>query len=283
VSKIYGVDETIQESITQLCLDSDGQPELLPTGFREVDETIGGLGPGSCGILAASTGVGKSSAMLHAMLSSPIKVGCVNLEDTPDVVGTRLLAALTGIDSLRIRRKALTKAELKRLNKVNTKSVQHMCFTYPTAGSIAHVEQSIIALREAGCRVIWVDYIQEIRGHKDDRRNEVAVALQLCHRAAASPDVCDAPPSALMAVSQFHRLRDDQVPGIHNLAESGDLERKARVILLAYKQHSPDKGARVRFKLAKSTYGGEFCKFDMVRDESGTLRPAVYYDVKEGF
>ena len=283
MSKIYGVDNTIQETITQFCLDRDGKPELIPTGFAEVDDTIGGLGPGSCGILAASTGVGKSSAMLHAMINNPGKVGCVNLEDTADVIGTRILAALTGIDSLKIRRKELTKAQLKKLNNVNTKAVQHMLFTYPTAGTIEQVEADIIALRTAGCRMIHCDYLQEIRGHKDDRRNEVAVALQRCHRAAANPDVCDAPPSALMAISQLHRLRDDQVPGIHNLAESGDLERKARVIILAYKQHSPDKGARVRFKLAKSTYGGEFCKFDMVRDESGTLRPAVYYDVKEGF
>lgn len=283
MSKIYGVDETIKETVEQFRLDRDGYPELIPTGFRALDEAIGGIGPDSCAILAAATGLGKSSAALHAMIRNTVKVGLVSLEDGADVVGTRLLAALTGIDSLLIRRKALTKAQLKKLNNVSTKAVQHMRFAYPLAGSIEQVEASILALRHDGCRLIIVDYIQEIRGHKDDRRNEVALALTRCHRAAASPEVSDDPPAALLAISQFHRMKDDQVPGIHNLAESGDLERKARVILLAHKQHSPDAGARIRFKLAKSTYGGEFCKFDLVRDPSGTLQEAVYYNTKEGF
>jgi hypothetical protein len=90
-----------------------------------------------------------------------------------------------------------------------------------------------------------------------------------------------------MAVSQFRRVGEDQKGnprpvGIHHLKESGDLENKARIIILATKQPSPD-GVRVRFKLAKSTYGGEYIKWDMLRDQSGTLRNVHLYNPAEGF
>ena len=113
---VTDVEGTIASAVETFYLDRDGKPELVPTGFSALDSELGGLGPGACGILAAATGVGKSSAMLAAMLASPVKVGAVSLEDGPDVVGSRLLSALSGINSLRIRRKDLAPADLKLLN-----------------------------------------------------------------------------------------------------------------------------------------------------------------------
>ena len=91
-----------------------------------------------------------------------------------------------------------------------------------------------------------------------------------------------------MVVSQFRRPGTDvkgnpRPVGIHHLKESGDLENEARIIIIAQRQPGPGGLDRVRFKLAKSTYGGEHVRFDMVRDESGTLRAAEYYDPCESF
>jgi len=283
---IYNVQETIDEACETFYLCRDGKPELVPLGFPPLDAELGGLGPGACGILAAATGVGKSSAMLAGMLASPVKVGAVSLEDGPDVVGTRLLSAITGIDSLLIRRKALSKGQLKEIAKAKDSNVlDHMHFAYPIAGSLEQVEEDIALLCAAGCKMVWIDYLQEIRGHAGrnaERRNEVSEAMTRCHRAAARGG------AALMMVSQFRRPGTDvkgapRPVGIHHLKESGDLENKARIIIIAQKQPSPDSSDRVRFKLAKSTYGGEYVKWDMVRDESGTLRDADFYSPTEGF
>jgi replicative DNA helicase len=277
--EIFDGKASIAEAVHTFYLDREGQPELIPTGFPVLDREVGGLGPGSVGILAAATGVGKSSAVLSAMLSSTIKIGCVSLEDGPDVVGSRLLAALSGINSMKIRRKDLTPLELKRIKEAaNTSSLQHLLFSYPIAGGLDRVLVSIDALCKEGCRLIYCDYLQKVRGHGNgDRRNEVSETLTRCQEVTAKHG------AALMAVSQFRRLRTDEVPGIHHLKESGDLENEARIIILAHKQESPDVGARVRFRLSKSTYGGEYVRWDMLRDPSGTLRPALFYTPEEGF
>jgi len=139
-------------------------------------------------------------------------------------------------------------------------------------------------LTDAGCKMIWVDYLQKVRGHgKGDRRNEVAETFTRIQEAIAEGG------AAGMLVSQFRRPGVDlktgkaRPVGIHHLKESGDLENEARIIVLAEQQDSPDMGQRIRFKLAKSTYGGQYIKWDMVRDPSGTLRDASYYNVVEGF
>lgn len=280
MNHVYSTGQTIHEAVDTFHLDRDGYPELVPLGLPPLDRELGGLGPGACGVLAAATGVGKSSTALAAMLGSKVKVGMVSLEDGPDVIGTRILSALTGIDSLRIRRKDLTDKELERIAQAAKSSqFEHCFFSYPIAGSIEQVELCIAALCEVGCKLVWCDYLQEIRGHgKGDRRNEVSEAMTRIHRAAAAGN------AACMVISQFRRLGDaEKVPQIYHLKESGDIENKARIIVLAHRVKDEEGNDRIRFRLAKSTYGGEHIRFDMVRDSSGTLREAAYYDVTEEF
>lgn len=278
MEKVYTAKETVHESIDTFYLDREGEPELIPFGFSKLDEVLGGLGPQSCAILAGATGVGKSSAMLSAMLSSTVPVGCVSVEDPPDVVGTRLLSAATGINSLRIRRKDLTTEELRAVNgAASAPGMENLHFSYPIAGSLASVEEAVDALCNKGCRMVWLDYLQKVRGHRDQRRDEVGETFTIFQRAVARGG------AAGVAVCQLRRLQDaERIPGIHHLKESGDLEIEARVIIMGHKIRDPESADRVRFRVAKSTYGGEDTAWDMVRDKSGTLRGVKTLDWGEG-
>lgn len=277
--KVYDVEKTVEEAVQTFYLDRKGRPELFPLGFPTLDNELGGLGPRSCGIMAAATGVGKSSAMLSGMIGSPIKVGCVSVEDGPDVVGTRLLSALTGIDSLRIRRKQLSEQELSSLRKAAAdQRLDNLFFSYPTAGTIDDIEEAVEALTAQGCKMVWLDYLQKVRGHRDDRRHEVAETFTRFQRAVAKGG------AAGMAISQFRRFgAEERVPQIYHLKESGDLENEARVILLGHRYTDANQVSRVQWRLAKSTYGGEWLRWEMVRDAGGTLREVPLYDPGEGF
>jgi replicative DNA helicase len=175
--------ETINEAVHTFKLDTDGMPELIPLGIEPIDSELGGLGPGAMGILAAATGVGKSSAVLSAMLASTVKVGCVSVEDGPDVVGTRLLSALTGINSLRIRRKALSDKELGAIARaVKSNKLDHMYYAYPIGGKLSRVLASMEAMAEAGCELVWIDYLQEVHlSGRADRRMEINEVMSAIH------------------------------------------------------------------------------------------------------
>lgn len=273
--KLLHVSDTTAAAVKRFYLDREGAPELINFGLAPLDLNIGGIEPGSCAILAAATGVGKSSIALSAMISSRVPVGYVSLEDPPALVGARILSSLTGIDSRRIRMKDLTKKELKQLNAAAAApALEHIQCAFPTAGSIEDACECVDALSQGGSRMVWVDYLQKIRSSSSgDRRNEVSSNFVRLQRAAVKGD------AALVIVSQFRRMTDqERMPTIHHLKESGDLENEARVILLAHKVQCPGNETRVRLHLAKCTYGGEGQAFDMVRDESGTLRDAPFFN-----
>jgi len=268
---VFSTSETIAQAVETFYLDREGKPELIPIGLPPIDRELGGLGPRACGILAAATGVGKSSAMLTSMLANRTKVGAVSVEDGPDVVGARLISALSGVDSMRIRRKDLTEEELERITKITKNpKLKNMYFSYPTAGTVDDIEKAVDDLCAKGCRMVWLDYLQKVRGHRDDRRHEVAETFTRFQRAVARGG------AAGMAISQFRRLGDgEKIPQIYHLKESGDLENEARLIVLAHKHREY---GRVRFRVGKSTYGGEHITFDYKRDASGTLREVSFLD-----
>lgn len=245
----------------------DGVPELIPLGIPLVDAEIGGLGPASVGIVGAPTGVGKSSFVLASVLRSATPVGVISLEDPPDVWGARLLSAVSGVSSLKIRRKDLDLSQIQAIRKGRDKLAEmtHVHVSYRIGGTLEEIDEATQELSDLGCKLIWIDYIQKIRGHNaNDRRNEVSSSFTRLQRSFSKRGV------AGMVVSQFSRQPSDVAPGIWMLKESGDLENEARLIILG--SRSRDDPELLRFRVAKSTFGGENLSWAMRRDESGTLR-----------
>jgi replicative DNA helicase len=218
--------------------------------------------PGSAGIVAAATGAGKSSLLLEAAYTGG--AGIISLEDGADVLGSRILSRLSGVDSLKIRTKSFNTEEAGRLEGAMERlpEVEHVKVVYAVSPSLEEVMEAAKVLAEAGCRTIWLDYIQKVRGVTDDRRNEVSKVYTSFQRVCAEHDVVG------LAVSQFSRQPDPtKPPQIWWLKESGDLENEARLIILLHRD--PDDDKVLHGRVAKSTYGGENLKFSYRRDSSG--------------
>jgi replicative DNA helicase len=267
--------ESVEVAFETLHILDAGTSSLIPLGVPPLDRVLGGLFPGTCGILAAQTGVGKSSAVLSWALAANTNVGIISTEDTPDLIGSRILSAVTGIDSLKFRRGDLTDAErrLAKNAKEELKARNNVRIAYCISGSLIDIQEAVRQLAIEGSKVIWLDYIQKIRGHNNDRRNEVSTSYTTFQRECAKNNVVG------MVVSQFRRLKDTEtVPQIWMLKESGDLENEARLCILAHRDE--DDRSLIHFRIAKSTFGGENLRFCYRMDSSGTLQEIV---IDEGF
>lgn len=273
--QILDLGGSADEAIKFFRIFESGTPDIVSTGLGPIDRTVGGLFPGSAGILAAHTGLGKSSIILSAALSSQEPVGIVSIEDTPDVWGSRALSWLSKVDSLRIRTKRLSELELKAVSSAQRKlsEFRRVSIAYEVGGSIERIVRAIEALADRGCRLIWVDYLQKIRGISDDRRNEVGMAYTAIQRVCADKN------TACMVVSQFSRQIDQHTkePQRWWLKESGDLENEARMIVLGWRDKEDYN--LTHWKLDKCTFGGEGLRFSYRRDESGSLKE---YNVPAG-
>ena len=173
--EVWNLSGSADEAIKRFRTFEEGEPDLIKTGIKPVYASIGGLFPGSCGVVGMATGVGKSSLMLASALSSSESVGIISCEDTPDVVGSRALAWASGVNSRKLRTKHLSdqyKADIAvgrdRLYSTN------VLVTYAIGAPVKTILDCVNALAEAGCRLIWLDYLQKVRGVMEDRRNEVS-------------------------------------------------------------------------------------------------------------
>lgn len=252
---------------------TDGMPELVPTGIVAFDQEVGGLGPGSNMVVGAGNGIGKSLVALDACLvnqGNGVKSGYISLEDTPDVVGCRLLARYSGVDSKRIRRKDLRPEELAQVREAHehmARDSQHdaaMAISYQIGAPLPDILTAMEKLVEAGCKIIWVDYLHKIRGLTDDRTNEVARAFTALHGKAATLGV------PIIITAQVSRQMDpNRVPSRYALKNSGDVENESRsIIMLGRHEAEPNK---IHGVLDKSTFGGEGMRLVWHRGPCGGL------------
>lgn len=251
------------------------RPTLIKTGFGPLDRAIGGLFPGTCGILGADTGVGKSSLVLAASMATSTTVGVISTEDAPDVWGTRMLAAVSGVNSLDMRKGTLSDEDRKAIQAAQKALGERSSpmVAYAIGGSLEAVLEATRRLADAGCTLVWLDYVQKVRGVKDDRRNEVGTVYTKFQGLCAELGVVG------MVVSQLSRRIEDTKnprPKTYHLKESGDLENEARLVLLAWEQDG-----LLKVCLAKSTVGMEGLTWSYTRDGSGTLREVERHLVEE--
>lgn len=266
--KIYDMARSAKEAIEVFKPYSDEPPNLIPTGLP-IDKRIGGLFPGQGAILGAATGVGKSSIILASAVDYPTKVGVISLEDTADVWGSRLLSYASGVNSLKLRRKDLTDEDRVRLSEGERllKRKKNLHIAYCIGAPLEEIISAIRDLAALGCKLIWIDYIQKIRGITDDRRNEVSTAFTKIQRA------CDKKEVAAIFVSQFSRQHDPYArPQLSWLKESGDLENETRLAILCQRDRDEHDEDRLICRVAKSTFGGENAYWVYRRGANGILK-----------
>ncbi len=249
------------------------RPDLARTGFPIIDNTIGGLFPGTLVVCAANQGVGKSSLLLSALFTSPDPIGAIFLEDSPELVGSRALAYESGVNSLDMRfAERLPPGAVKRLEEAQEalKSKKDAHCVFCLGGSIEEVEDKVKELGAKGCKVIVADYLQKLRGVSGDRRGDIGMSMVRFQKACAA---AGAVPVLMSQLSRKNPTKDNpeplyEEPDVSRCKESGDIEAEARVILMAW----PDKSGGVNVRLAKSSFGGQGARTYYQRDASGSLR-----------
>ena len=278
-TKLFTLADSVRETEKLFRTFDDGEmPELVPTGIKAVDRIIGGVGAGTFGVIGAGPGVGKSRVALDALdnlQAQNVKGGYQSNEDGPDVVGSRVLARYSGVNSLAIRKKSFTEDEYTMLcdarERLNLEAAKETSFltSYATSGSLSQTVEGVHALGEAGCKIIYMDYLQKLHGKSGDRRYDIGQCLNELHGAAASHG------ASLIMLSQISRqVNPHKMPGRFALKESGDIENEARIILMLCKEGQDG----VMGNLDKSSFGGEGTKCLWETRNCGTLFEKEYED-----
>lgn len=210
------------------------------TGLSQLDTMLGGLNPSDLVIVAARTGVGKTSLMLNfarnAAVAQHAKVAVFSLEMAGEQLAQRLLAAEARVDSARLRLGLHNEAEESRIMHAHGILSQADVYVDDSAAvQIPELRSKTLRLqRDSGLDLVVVDYLQLVHGNRSDNRvQEISFITRSLKELARELDV------PIVAGSQLSRApeqRQPHIPILSDLRESGSIEQDADVVLFIYRE-----------------------------------------------
>ena len=277
--RIHTAAESVAEGWESLArvVDHEGDGAKDTTGIPALDASVGTLCAGDQFVIGAATGRGKSSLALCMALGMPERrPGIVSIEDSPTTWGKRILASHTTPPTnpaAVLKSREMTgnqaRAFLEAADLVKQCPIK---LAYAIKRPVPDVLDAMRRLvREEGCGVLVVDYLQAIRfdlvkGHRYDKI--VADACKRIKGLAADLGVPLILTSQIKRPDRRGRGGGDPEPSLEDLKETGDIENESEAVLMLWR---PERARPVRCRVSKSknTEGGEL--FDVIRGSAGVV------------
>lgn len=206
---------------------------FIPTPLAELDSLLIGWVNGELILLAGKPGDGKTSLAVQSLLVTAQNIGpaaILSLEMKQEGLKNRLIGQLTGLDRETILRRPWSKTTEKQLQPAADYLSELPLYIDDRSGlSPERVYKSILSWREQGIVLGAVDYMQLIRSGNDSRAVQVSEAVQAVKEGARDADI---PIIAISSTNRAAGQREEQIPRMSDLKESGDLEYTADCILM---------------------------------------------------
>ncbi len=235
----------------------DGGLSGIATGFRDLDEKMGGLQPSDLLIIAGRPSMGKTAlatniayhvARAHKTERKPdgseetvngAVVGFFSLEMSSEQLATRIIAEQSAIPSERIRRGKIDKDEFDRLVEASQNLQALPLYIDQTGGiSIAQLAARARRLkRQKNLGLVIVDYLQLLSGSsRRSSDNRVQEITEITTRLKALAKELNVPIIALSQLSRQVENREDKRPQLADLRESGSIEQDADVVMFVFRE-----------------------------------------------
>ena len=220
----------------------------VSTGFKDLDNLTSGLQKSDLILVAARPSMGKTAFTLNiaqnVAMKSKKNVAFFSLEMSKTQLVARVLAAVAGINSGRIRNGQLSQEDWgKAINALNDLAEAPL-YIDDTSGLTPQLMKKKLRrlIQEHGeLGLVVVDYIQlmENGGKKiaDNRQQEVSAISRQLKIMAKEFNV---PLIALSQLSRGVESRADKTPMLSDLRESGSLEQDADIVAFLNRENYQD-------------------------------------------
>ncbi len=224
-----------------------GQLRGVSTGFRALDNVLGGLQKSDLIILAARPSMGKTTLAMNiaenAAIQHGAKVGVFSLEQSKDQLVDRLLSSQAGVDSWKLRSGNLTDADFPKIGKAMGVLSEASIFIDDSPGlsSLEVLTKSRRLQMDHGLDLVVIDYLQLMRGSTRYSDNRVQEVSEISRSLKGMARELNVPVIALSQLSRGVEARPDKRPMLSDLRESGSIEQDADVVMFIYRDDYYDK------------------------------------------
>ena len=236
---ISSIIEDYYRRIEYLIRHSDA-PLGLPTGFRAIEQLLGGMQKSDLLIFAGRPGMGKTSFLLSVMLFVARQGGRVaffTMEMDREQIVQRLASMETGITMQKLRLGQLSNNEQGRLVEAMDRLGELQIFVDDTP-ALNPLELRAKCRRmnfRTGVDLIIVDYMQLMNAggaYENNRVQEISFISRSMKELARDLNI------PLLSAAQLSRAveqRQDKRPQLRDLRESGSIEQDADIVMFLYR------------------------------------------------
>ena len=248
-SSLVKFDDAMKQTIemASAAYKNEGGIVGVPTGLRDLDDKLGGLHQSDLIIIAGRPSMGKTSLATNIAFNAAkyiqdndkkSSIAFFSLEMSSEQLSTRILSEQARIGSNDIRRGRISDEQFDQFLETSKNISELPLFIDETpAISIAAMSNRARRIKRLhGLDMIVVDYIQLMRGttyNKDGRVQEISQITQGLKAIAKELGV---PVLALSQLSRQVEQRDNHVPQLADLRESGSIEQDADVVMFVYRE-----------------------------------------------
>jgi replicative DNA helicase len=250
----------------------------LNTGFTQLNNLTGGLQNSDLIILAARPAMGKTAlALCLAMniaeylrdsVSEDKKgsVGFISLEMSGEQLTSRLISVKSKVNSQKMTRGGIDQNEYESIIRA-CNNLRTLNFTIDDNAALTITGLKSKARKMAvknNLKVLFVDYLQLLHGDKKNSNNRVEEVSEISRGLKEIAKELNIPVIALSQLSRKLEDREDKVPKLSDLRESGSIEQDADIVMFLYREEYYLKAKNPRKNEDGITYsfGKNFSKID---------------------
>lgn len=238
----------------------------VATGYSDLDRKLGGFRRGNLHILAARPSMGKTTLALniakYVAIKKQIPTIFVSLEMTNDQLVEKLVIEDAGLDSQLLQNTTkLTADDWKRVSRACARIAESTLFLDDShrirASDLAIRLRRFTSLHQIG--FVIIDYIQIMAPERNaDRNKEVSETSGILQGLAKELNI---PILALSQLSREVERRNNKIPGLADLRDSGTLEQDASSVMFLYREDyynppsEPVDPSLVNLIIAKNRFG----------------------------
>ncbi len=220
----------------------------VTSGFKKLDECLGGFHPSDLIIVAGRPSMGKTALTTNFAFNAALTVleknegapvAFFSLEMSAEQLANRILGQEAGLSSDLIRRGDIGKSDFPRLVEATNRLNSLPLFIDDTPGiSVPAIRTRARRLkRQEGLGMIIIDYLQLISSPgKRAAENRVLELSEITRGLKALAKELNVPVIACSQLSRTVEQRDDKRPQLADLRESGSIEQDADVVMFVYRE-----------------------------------------------
>jgi replicative DNA helicase len=214
----------------------------VTTGFKDLDTMTSGFQRSDLIVIAARPSVGKTSLVLNiaeaVALAERKPVGIFSLEMSNEQIAERVLCSQARVNLKHLRSGFFTKKEAGELMKTAS-IIQDIPLFVDDTPNLSPVEVLSRARKlkseQKDIGLLIIDYLQLMSGsrHTDNRQQEISEISRALKILARELDV---PVIACSQLSRAVEKRDDHMPRLSDLRESGAIEQDADLVIFIHRE-----------------------------------------------